>query len=257
MFEQEFLAAFTDAGSSFLPMREVMLEPGPAHPEDAKSWIVGIDVAFAQDTFAACAVGESLHEPGVLLVGAVVGIAPGAKRKSLTARRRREDQTLAAVLRGIEPYHPTRIISDQYMANEVRSFFSREGIPVTIATTTGRSQTASFVSLRARLADGTLRLWHEPRLISELSAVRTRDTSDSIYLPRVGGDSHCDRAVALATAVFHLRGVTGVPEGRVVGGESMWKRARLRSGYEPDQRRDQVGVIPRRPLSMKDLDKAF
>ena len=154
-------------------------------------------------------------------MGAVVGIVPGESQRTLEGRRAREDRTLAAVLDAIRPYEPRRIVSDQYMADVVRSFFGREGIPVTIAQTTAASQTAAFVSLRARLADGSLRLWNEPKLIEELRRIRARDSSDSVYLPRVGGDGRCDRAVALAAAVYHLRSVSGAPEGKPVAGASL------------------------------------
>ena len=250
MFEQEFLAAFTDAAGSFFDLRDVPLDDVPAPPDAARSWIAGLDIAFHQDTCAAVLVGESAAEPGVLLVGSVVGIVPGGKRKSLAARRRREDQTLAEVLAAITPYSPSRIIADGYLATVARDYFGRAGIPVVIAPTTGASQTSAFVSVRARLADGSLRLWDEPHLIAELRAVRVRETSDSVYLPRVG-DSHCDRAVALAAAVSHLRHANGYVEGRPSAGPSHLSEASRRLGGAPDAAR--FGHR-RGPLSIRDMD---
>jgi hypothetical protein len=123
--------------------------------------------------------------------------------RSFDQRREREDATLARAWETIAPYAPTRIVSDQHNSAAIESYFGRRGIPVEIVNLTRPVQTASFVALRQRLVEGSLRCWRHPLLVEELRRVRARDT-ETIFLPRYG-DSHCDTAAALALAVSQAR----------------------------------------------------
>jgi hypothetical protein len=121
-----------------------------------------------------------------------------------------------AVWEIIEPYSP-QVVTDQHQADAVRSYFGRLGRPVKVVNLTAPLQTAAFTSTRARLVDGSLRLWRHARLVDELRRVRAKD-SETIYLPRAGG-SHCDIASALALAVYELRWINGgAPHGEPSGG---------------------------------------
>lgn len=131
---------------------------------------VGLDPAFHADRFGVALVGESAHERGVLLVGAVDALDPGGRLLSLERRRAREDRTLERVWKLIEPHSP-RIVSDQHQADAITSFFGRQGASVKIVNLTRPVQTAAFTSTRARLIDGSLRPWRHPQLVEELRRV--------------------------------------------------------------------------------------
>jgi hypothetical protein len=143
----------------------------------------------------------------VFLVGDVAAIDPGQRLRSWKARREREDATLAEVWAILEPYRavrPLKVWSDQHQADGIRSFFGRHGVPTEIVNVTAPIQTAAFVSMRARLVDGSLRCWSQPLLMEDLRRVRTARTAESVVLPRVAG-GHCDAASALALACYAVR----------------------------------------------------
>jgi len=206
VFRQEYGAEFVAGAGQFFDLREVFFEEGPFRPADAVSWIAGTDAAFHSDRFGVVLVGESASEPGVFLVGSVDAIAPGERLRSLESRRAREDATLAKVWEVIEPFrgYGVRVVGDQHQADGLRSFFGRKGVEVEIINITGPISTAGFVSLRARLLDGSLRCWKHPLLLEELRRVRTARTAESIVLPHFAG-GHCDAAAALALACYALR----------------------------------------------------
>jgi hypothetical protein len=212
---QEYGAEFTESGGAFFAFDGVEFAKVAAAPEDGRNWIAALDPAFHADQFAVVLVGESAHTPGLLVVGRVEGIEPGSKRRSFDLRRAREDRTLSEVARLIEPYAPTKIVSDQHQADSIRSYFGRLGFNVVVRNQTGPSQTAAFTSTRTRLLDGSLLAWSHPQLVEELRRVRAR--GESVYLPRFGG-SHCDLAAALCLGVFELKHLDGAPEGRASGG---------------------------------------
>jgi hypothetical protein len=218
-FRQEYGAEWIAGGGQFYDLRGVEFEDGPAAPEEGHRWVASLDPAFHADKFGVALVGESVSEPGVLLVGRVEAIAPGGRLRSLDLRRGREDRTLEKVAEIIGPYSP-RIVTDQHQADAVRSYFGRLGLSVKVVNLTGPLQTACFTSTRSRMVDGSLRLWRCAQLIEDLRRVRARDT-ETIYLPRYAG-GHCDAASALALACYELRGATGAPAGDVrVGYGSM------------------------------------
>ena len=103
-FRSEYLAEWVAGGGSFFDLRSVELEDGPAAPGDGRRWLAALDPAFHADQFGVALVGESANERGVLVTGVLAGIEPGARRRSLDARREREDATLVAVWERLEPY---------------------------------------------------------------------------------------------------------------------------------------------------------
>jgi hypothetical protein len=148
----------------------------------------------------------------VLLVGRVEGIDPGKREFSFARRRAREDRTLEQVWEIQEPYWHVglRCVTDQHQADAVRSHFGRLGVNVRVVNLTQPIQTAAFTSTRARLMDGSLRLWKHPLLTEELRRVRAPSTMERIELPRFGG-GHCDAASALALATYEHRFATDAP----------------------------------------------
>lgn len=202
VFAQEIAAEFVGTGGAFFDLRGIDFDAAPVAPEDGRHWVAGLDPAFHADRFGVALVGESATEPGLLVVGALGGIEPGAKRRSLERRRGREDSTLAAAWELLEPYGP-QIVTDQHQADAVKSYFGRLGRSVKVINLTGPIQTAAFTSTRTRMVDGSLRLWRHEPLIEELRRVRAKDT-ETIYLPRFAG-SHCDIASALALAVYEKK----------------------------------------------------
>ena len=221
-FRQEYGAEFVAGGGQFFDLRGIDYEDGPVAPDAAGCWVAGLDPAFHADKFGVALVGESTGNPGTLVTGVLEGIAPGERLRSLDQRRGREDATLAAVWELLEPYQERglRIVTDQHQADAVSSYFGRRGVAVDVVNLTGPLQTQAFTSTRARLVDGSLRLWKHPPLIEELRRVRAKDT-ESIVLPRFAG-SHCDIASALALAVYELRWVSDAPQHEAVTGRSRW-----------------------------------
>jgi hypothetical protein len=231
-FEQEHAARFVAGGGAFLDLRDIYLEAGPAPVEAARAWTIGTDAAFSHDRFGIAAVGESVDEPGTLVVGHVEAIEPGGRLLSLDARRSREDRTLRRVLQAIQPYAdagPLRVVGDQHQADALRSYFGRKGIAFDSIPMTSTTQTAAFVALRTRLSDGSLRLWREPGLLEDLRRVRAKDT-ETIFLPRYAS-GHCDAAAALALAVYELRHVDGGVEREAIAGRSRWA-GEIRDGLD-------------------------
>jgi len=208
-FSQEYGAQFVSSGGAFFDLREVVMEPGPCPPGDGHSWILGLDPAFSSDSFGVALVGVSRHERGVLVLGEVAGIQPKGRLLSLERRRAREDRVLEEVMGVAWAYQPTRVVSDQHMADAIRSRFGREGWSVTIKNLSGPSQSQAFTSTRARLLDGSLRIWSHELLLEELRRVRAHD-SERVVLPR-RGSSHCDIASALCLATFEHRTVSDAP----------------------------------------------
>jgi hypothetical protein len=228
---------FVAGGGQFFDLRLVPFEGGPARPEDGRRCVAGLDPAFHADRFGLALVGESVSERGVLLVGAVDAIEPGARLRSIERRRGREDRALERVWELIGPYSP-RVVTDQHAADAIRSYFGRLGCSVKVVNLTGPIQTAAFTSTRTRLLDGSLRCWRNPLLVEDLRRVRARDASEAIYLPRYAG-GHCDCVSALALATYEHRGVTGAPPGRAHAGGQPIAAGLLHGdpGSEPSARR--------------------
>ncbi len=252
-FRSEYLAEWVAGGGSFFDLRSVELEDGPAAPGDGRRWLAALDPAFHADQFGVALVGESANERGVLVTGALAGIEPGARRRSLDARREREDATLVAVWERLEPYAEgggLRVVTDQHQGDSVSSFFGRLGCPVRVVSLTGPLQTMMFTATRARLADGSLRLWRHPQLVEEMRRVRAGKSSESIVLPRVRG-SHCDVVSALTLGVYGQRHVTGAAQGKPFGGPSLSATMREAEGLGGAPL---VGPRPRARNSIMDME---
>ena len=154
-----------------------------------------------------------------LALGAVAALKPNrgkASSESFESERKRQDEMMEKVWEIIGPYSP-RGVADLHKGGPIKSWLGRQGCSVTLTPPTGTLQKQQFVSLRARLEDGSLRAWSHPQLLQDLRRVRATD-GDKIYLPKVGG-SHCDAAVALSLAAWeHSRcsvGTVQFPKGRV------------------------------------------
>jgi hypothetical protein len=104
--------------------------------------------------------------------------------------REREDSVNAQILKTIEPYQPRRLIVDQHQAQPVRSFFETEGIFVDVQSLTGPLKTSMFVSLRARLENGSLRCWAHPQLVADIlkEAEETDRWEDGLFGPDRGDE---------------------------------------------------------------------
>ncbi len=214
-FLQEIGAQFIDAGGSFFDLREVHFTDHAAKPEDASSWTVSLDPAFAGDNFGVACVGPSASEPERLVVGPVEAITPGSRLKAFTSKRAREDRVLARVAEIIKPLADARqvqIISDVHQRDAVEAYFGQLGYIVKIEAASAKVKTAQFVSTRSRLVDGSLQCWAHPELVAEMRRVQARDT-ETIVLPRVGS-SHCDLISALAQGVYRYKAHTGIPQGK-------------------------------------------
>jgi Terminase large subunit, T4likevirus-type, N-terminal len=234
MLRQEYGAEFVAGAGQFFDLREIEFEEAPFRPEDARQWVAGLDPAFHADRHGVVLVGESLTEPGVFLTGSVAAIDPGQRVRSWEARRAREDQTLAEVWAILEPYHaarPLKVVSDQHQADGIRSFIGRHGVEVEIINMTAPIQTAGFVSTRARLVDGSLRLWKHPLLLEELRRIRTARAAESVVVPRFAG-GHCDAACALALACYAVRDGNPLPFAAVTTPSGIAQRYSAYSGSE-------------------------
>lgn len=230
-FAEEVGAEFVSGRGSFFDLSGVSFAAAPAAPGEGKGWVAGLDAAFSSDRFGVAVVGESLAEPGLLVVGAVAALEPKRGRKpaleSFEGERRRQDAMLDEVWGLIEPYKP-RAVADLHKGGPVRSYLGRLGCAVQLLAPTGPLQKQQFVSLRTRLEDGSLRAWSQPQLVTDLRRVRATE-GDAIHLPRSGG-GHCDAAVALSLAAWELRHKTGMPQGKPVGGASVAVRLREAEG---------------------------
>jgi hypothetical protein len=239
-YRQELGADFVSGAGQFFDLRGIDFEAGPVAPEDGRRWVCGMDPAYHGDRYGLALVGESAHEPGLLVVGAVDAIEPKGAKNSREGRRQREDTTLAKVWSILEPYaeRGLRIASDQHDADAVRSYFGRLGCAVTIHNLTGPLQSSAFTAVRTRLMDGSLRLWRHPLLIEELRRVRAKDT-ERIDLPRFGG-GHCDAASALSLAVYEQRHVqAGGARGRFGSGPPVYWNPEGGTPAEPtDEQRE-------------------
>lgn len=224
-FLQEYGAQFIDAGGSFFDTREFEFAgESPARPTAASRWTVSLDLAFHQDSTGVALVGPSAEDRAALVVGHLEAIAPGARLRSLTTRRGREDRVLAHIARIIEPYaevRPVSVVSDVHQSDSVRSYFGQLGYPVKIESS-AKDKLRGFESTRARLGDGSLKLWRHQGVIEEMRRVQVRN--EALVLPRIA-DNHCDTIAALCQGVYQYRHHTGLPEGQPVGGKSLWSDA--------------------------------
>ena len=212
-FDQEHAGLFTVGGGSFFNLAELRFElPGPAHPEEASEWTVGLDVAFHSDNCGLAVVGPSVEDPAILTTGALWAIEPGPAAPSLSGRRGREDATLQKVAELLQPFKHkiSKVVSDQHDAVMVQEFFGNLGLEVQIQNITGPTLTEQMVMVRSRLTTGGLRCFADVQLIEDLKRVRARRGSEAIVLPHYAG-GHCDELAALGQAVYALTGTGYAP----------------------------------------------
>lgn len=193
-------------------------------PAEASSWKVSLDPSFAGDNTALVAVGPSVSDPDVLLVGECRAITPSGRLRTAASKRGREDRILDEIARIIEPLADVRsvsVVSDIHEGDRIRSYFGRLGYPVRIEPPSGKRKIEQFVSCRARLVDGSLRCWRHPLLVEEMARVRARD-SETLELPS-RGSSHCDLICSLAQGVWQFRhtNAAAVPMGTASGGPAL------------------------------------
>jgi phage FluMu gp28-like protein len=206
-FKSEYEAEFVGSGAAYLdPDRidgAVADGRGELRPEDAVSWIAGIDPAFSSDPFGLAIVGRDPADRRRLLLGCARAWTP-ARRKpaSLEESRQIEDSLLGEVARTCQRFN-ARVVTDQYKSAGVTDRLRRFGLSVRTEPMTAPSKDAAFGFLKGRLYDGSLELYEQPDLLAELRRLRVRYTAgrSSIVNPRVGR-SHGDLAQGLALAVF-------------------------------------------------------
>jgi len=197
-FRSEFLAEFLSPGDAYIDFNRFELgPPDPTPPSDGQGWVLGLDPAFAHDSFGYAVVGRSKATQGLLVVGAVAALPP------------EEDFTAAlSQIATVAEFYKARIVTDQFSSVAICDFLRRRGFSVRQHAMSATSKTLIFQELRARLYDGSLPLPDDPPLVAEARRLRTRFTigSAAVTNPRVGS-SHGDRVQALALAVYeHRRG---------------------------------------------------
>jgi hypothetical protein len=214
-FKAEYLARFLGSGSAFFDAEAISAAvtlPGELKPEDGGEWKVGLDPAFAQDTFGLVITGRDLAHRERLLVGCVrAWLPPRRKATSLEEGRQVEDAVLAEVAQVIRLWGATAV-TDQFKSAGVVERLRRYGISVRPERMTAPTKTIAFGFLRGRLNEGSIELYEHPGLLRELRSARARYAAgrSSVVLPRVGG-SHGDLAQALALSVYEhdRRGLGG------------------------------------------------
>ena len=204
-FKQEHGAEFTvPRGRFFGDLDGLELEDEECGPGGAEwSWVAGLDPATVNDRFGFALVGESRLRPGLLELGPCGALAPiGRSNRSLESRRLHEDETLAPIAEILEEYWPWKVYTDVHLGREISAYLGRRGMNVEIVAGAGPTTTRAFMSLRARLTDGSLRLWRCPQLLEDLRRVSIGDR-EQVRLPRYAG-GHCDAASALSLAAMHF-----------------------------------------------------
>jgi len=221
----EVAAEFIEGGKgTFFDLSEVRWAEAPTLPEDGRNWKIGCDVALHSDRFGIACVGESILEPGQLVVGAVAALDPPrtkrASDESLEEQQERERTMLDRAWAVIQPYAATPgalVIADTHKGGPLKSYLGRKGAPVKLVAPGSTIDMQRAVSTRTRLCeDGSLTCWAHPQLLRDLKRIRVNDAG-KIQFPRFEG-GHTDAGVALLTAVGELQAATGAPQGKPSGG---------------------------------------
>jgi phage terminase large subunit-like protein len=218
-FRGEYEAQFVGSGGAFLDSERItdaVADRAELAPEQAVSWVAGLDPAFSSDPFGLALVGrERGHRTRLVLGLARAWVPERRKGASFEERRMLEDVVLDEVADVCRRFR-ARVVTDQYAAPAIVERLQRAGLFVRAVPMTAGSKTAAFGELRARLYAGSLELYEHPQLLAELRRLRSKYTagSSTVVNPRVGG-SHGDMAQALALACWeHANTYTGeVPEG--------------------------------------------
>lgn len=215
-FAREYLAEFVAGGGRFFEpdeLRAVTSNRREALPADGRQWVCAIDPSSGGgDPFACVMVGKDARPgfEGRLLVGHVESWRPRGPRRGLSRRTRTErDLWVDSVLDHVAEIalrFGAEVVSDQHVPGVVLDELRKRGVShVRIVPWTATTRTEAFQTLRARIATERIELTADEQTIAELLRIRTRFRSGSsqVEVPRVG-DSHGDRAIALAAAVHAL-----------------------------------------------------
>ncbi len=137
-FRSEYLAEFVGSGDAFINFDRVDLFGAPtARPEDAVSWVAGLDPAFNRDPFGLALVGRTAD--GRLVVGPVQALhADGGFSGPV--------DEIAEVVRA----YNARAVTDQFCQAPVSERLRHHGLQVRINTMTPQTKTAIFSNLRSR-----------------------------------------------------------------------------------------------------------
>jgi hypothetical protein len=181
-------------------------------------WVVGFDPSFASDPSAAVVVGRDRENRDHLLVARVERWQPKRSRKlrraakSEAQRQEVQDLVLDGVARLSALYLDAPVVVDQHLSQVVRDGLRRRGVSqVIVQRWSGPTLTEAFRAVRAHLLADKISLPADDDLVRELCRVRSRLRSGqaAIEIPRTT-TSHCDTAVALASAVLRLE-TKGIP----------------------------------------------
>ena len=206
-FEQEFLAQFTGGGGQLFDesaLEAAIVADGERHPSEATGWLGALDVGFTRDPFGACVVGFDHDDPRRLVLGSCRRWDPPARRDrptTATGRRQLQDRVLGEVGALFDRFNVKRAAFDGYEAPIVREVL--RGVELEQLTLTSSARMEIFSSLRARLASGTLSLYRDELLLSEMRRIRLgyRNGQLQVLLPRSRA-GHFDAVVSLAMACW-------------------------------------------------------
>lgn len=103
-------------------------------------------------------------------------------------------------------YRAREVVTDQHLSATVVQGLKERGVDrVHVAAWSGRTLTAAFSAVRARVVSGSIELPKDDLLVQELTRVRSRmrGGTPSIEIPRSAA-GHLDSALALAAGVLRL-----------------------------------------------------
>jgi Terminase large subunit, T4likevirus-type, N-terminal len=211
-FRSEFLAEFVGSGGAFFEpdrLAEVMEPRRELHPSDGKRWILGFDPSFARDPAAIAIVGQDVRDPQRLVLGHVERFLPQRTGRSKRKSRDETELMMTHVLDRVADValrFGARVVTDQHLPATVVDELRARGVrSVDVAAWSAQSRTDAFSALRSRVYMGPARigLYNDGVLLAELQRLRSRYRSGSatVEVPRTSL-SHCDEAVALASAVY-------------------------------------------------------
>ena len=258
-FEREYEAVFGAGAGGFFEegaVRDAVGDYRELGRADGNGWVVGFDPAFSQDPSAAAVVGRRPRS-SELVVARTERWLPGRRRRLRSQSTGERAEVVDRVLDGVAAmsaeFGGCAVVTDQHAKAEVLEGLRARGVRrVEMRPWHAQSQTDGFRALRAKIYAGAITLPADEQLVSELLRVRSRlrAGSSQVELPR-NADSHCDLAVAVASAVLeherHPQGserATAVPDdryGRTDGPLFDLRRGVRRAGHPSLQGRSSTG----------------
>lgn len=252
-FEREYEAVFGAGAGNFFEedaVRAVVGDYRELQRQDGENWLVGFDPSFSFDPSAAAAVGRSKSDRSTLVVGRTERWLPAKTRRRMSRQSTGERQDVVdRVLDGVAAmsaeFGGCPVVTDQHLPSTVLEGLKARGVrSVRVRAWTASTQTDAFRAVRARVYAATVTFPDDQQLVSELCRIRSklRSGSSQVELPR-SGESHCDLAVAVASAVYELdrhgssQGSTSVARGRVgEPGKRPWPAATRREQMRVETR---------------------